>query len=202
MVSFKLLNRGVVYFTTVGANYLPLIKYGMDEYYRKQWNGLQCERTMFPLVCWDGFGSIWYINTELGAANVLMLLTTIMICIHTTLSLFYMLFSCKGKTPDFLAGAEDGCCGAAAIMLSFAALDQEVDQHRSKATWKVAVRFITASFQIVIIVASCAAINTVSGVNASPQERIALFVYLPVLMLNIISVIENFTDALRSLNIV
>jgi hypothetical protein len=209
MVSFNLLQRGIIYFTIHGTNFLPLLKHGMDVYYYKRYQfqtgvGEPCQRLVFPLVCYDDFGTNWTLYTEVGCESVVALLTFIVVGFHSLLAFYYLVISC-GATPnkanEFLAGAEDGCCGVAAVVLSFGAYDSDVEGHRKNANkWRRVTRLITSGFQIAIIVAVCAALHIVTGAyGVLEQQRSSLFVLLPCLMLNIWSLLENMYEGTRLL---
>ncbi|KAI8919644.1 hypothetical protein BC831DRAFT_480598 [Entophlyctis helioformis] len=200
MVSVTLLHRGVFYFTVMGTNVLPLIKYGMDEYFRiyRAGTGGQCSRLLFPLVCLDSLGSEWTLYTELGAVTLVALLTVILVTIHTVISFYFFLFTCRGKGEEYLAGIEDGCCGAAAVLLSLASYDADViaKSKTMAAKWRRATHFMTGTVQVVIIVAVCAAIRVVTSADSRLDQKDSLFVLLPCLFLNITSWIENMYDGM------
>ncbi|KAI8799682.1 hypothetical protein BJ742DRAFT_844987 [Cladochytrium replicatum] len=198
MVSFNLLHRGLVYFTQQGSCFLPLFKYGMDLFYSLRWAGLSCQRLLFPLVCIDTLGSTWLLSSELGCITIIALLATIIVAFHTALATFYLFCTChpKHKHEHFLAGAEDGFCGASAIVLAFAAYDAEVDKQRgATVNWRRVTRFITAAFEGGIIVAASIAIHIVTDSDAYDQQRSSLFVLLPCLMLNLAALVENLWEA-------
>ncbi|KAJ3317761.1 hypothetical protein HDU76_001065 [Blyttiomyces sp. JEL0837] len=167
MPSINLLLRGLMSFIVNGVTLLPLLKHGMDVYYYKKYlyetgQGDPCQKTLFPLVCYDDLGSTYLLSSE----------------------------------PWFsLAGMEDGCCGAAGVLLSVGAYDVEVEVHRkSTSRWRRVVRFVTGVVQIVIIVALGSALHIVTQDYVLDQQRTSLFVLLPALMLNIWSMIENFYE--------
>ncbi|KAL2916448.1 hypothetical protein HK105_203880 [Polyrhizophydium stewartii] len=198
MVSVTLLHRGVFYFTVMGTNMLPILKHGMDLYFLQYrgGTGVTCGRQPFPLVCLDDIGQEWTIYSELGCESIIALLAVIIVGLDTIISFYFFLFSCRGKTEDFLAGAEDGCCGAAAVVLALGSYDNEV-LAKSKtlaAKWRRATRFITASIQVAIIIAAASALHIVTGPDARPEQRSSIFVLLPCLMLNITSWIENMYE--------
>ncbi|KAI8845644.1 hypothetical protein BJ741DRAFT_655774 [Chytriomyces cf. hyalinus JEL632] len=206
MVSFNLFQRGVLYFTVKGGNFTPLLKHGMDMFYYKQYLyanrlGASCQYVIFPLVCKDDFATEWTIFTELGCADVVALLTWIIIGFHTLISIYVLVMNCgkeKGS-PDFLAGMESSCCGAGAVFVSLGAYDVEVEVHRKVANtkWRRAVRGITAIFQFVIIVFTCSAIRIVTGYGNVPTadyQRSSLFVWLFVLMLNLFTMTEHIFE--------
>ncbi|KAJ3415950.1 hypothetical protein HDV05_003791 [Chytridiales sp. JEL 0842] len=207
MVSFHLLQRGVFYFTVMGTNMLPLLKHGMDVYYFKRYQfatstGPACQRLLFPLVCYDTFGTNWTLYTEVGCGSVIALLTLILVGFHSLLAIYYLVASC-GTTPskanDFLAGAEDGCCGVAAVVLSFGAYDSDVEGHRKIASkWRRVTRLITSGFQLAIIVAVCAGLSLVTKAEGVLEiQRSSLFVLLPCLMLNIYMWLENVFEGFK-----
>eukprot|EP00842_Homolaphlyctis_polyrhiza_P000396 jgi/Hompol1/1357/HPOL_004521-RA len=203
MVSVTLLHRGVFYFTVMGTNMLPILKHGMDQYYSlyRGGTGVACSRPFMPFVCLDDVGSDWSIYTEVGADSLVAIMTILLVGLHSIISLYFFLFSCRGKGEDFIAGAEDGCCGMAAIVLSFGSYDNDVIA-RSKtaaAKWRRATRFVTACVQIAIIAALSGAIHVVSDPNSSPEQKSSLFVLLPCLMLNLTSWIENIYDGVMVL---
>ncbi|KAJ3109392.1 hypothetical protein HDU97_006637 [Phlyctochytrium planicorne] len=174
----------------------------MDVYFYKRFQyqnavGPACQYQIFPLVCYDDFGRDWTIYSEVGCENIIVLLTMILIGFHTLLAFYYIFFNCNGK-GDFLAGAEDGCCGLAAVLLSLGAHDTEVEKHqKSSYKWRRATRFVTGAFQIAIIVAAAAAIRIVTTDGALDQQRSSLFVLLPCLILNIYNMIENIFEGIR-----
>ncbi|KAI8854598.1 hypothetical protein BC829DRAFT_380329 [Chytridium lagenaria] len=174
----------------------------MDVYFFKRFQyqngvGEACQTQVFPLVCYDTFGKDWTIFSEVGCANIIVLLTLILIGFHTLLAFYHIFFNCSGK-GEFLAGAEDGCCGAAAIFLSLGAYDVEVEGQRKKAyKWRRATRFVSGGFQVAIIVAAAASIRIVTTDGALDQQRSSLFVLLPCLTLNIYNMIENIFEGMR-----
>ncbi|KAJ3278497.1 hypothetical protein HK104_002290 [Borealophlyctis nickersoniae] len=202
MVSFYLLHRGLLHFTLVGTNFLPLLKHAMDLHFQKVYAGQPCDKVWFPSTCFDDATSDFSIYTELGCAAVIALLNCIIIGFHTGLAMYHFLCSFGRKTNGFLHGTEYGCCGAAAVFISFAAVDVEV-QAAEKATqkdakggmWKRATRIVTAAFQVAIIVAVCAGLRIVSGPMAWDVQKTSLFVLLPCLFLNLASFVENFYEA-------
>ncbi|KAJ1564676.1 hypothetical protein HK096_006831, partial [Nowakowskiella sp. JEL0078] len=156
----------------MGTNFLPLLKHCMDLYYAKIWSGQTCTSLLFPLVCVDTLGATWLLTSELGCASVIALLTTILVGIHTAISIFFLLCSCNSKHESLLAIAEDGCCGASAVILSLAAYDSDVVAHRGKAVrWRRFCRMVTAAFQVTIVVATCISIRIVTGESAFDQQR-------------------------------
>ncbi|KAJ3072940.1 hypothetical protein HDU98_002585 [Podochytrium sp. JEL0797] len=206
MVSLNLFQRGVLYFTVNGGNFLPLFKHGMDIWYYKQHlyylgQGEGCQRQLFPLVCYDQMGTEWTIYTEGGCADVIAMLTWIIIAFHTLVSIFFLIKNCgteKGS-PDFLAGMESGCCGAGAVFVSMGAYDVEVEVHRKQANpkWRRGMRAVTAIFQFVILVFTCAAIRIVTGYSNTPImgfQSTSLFVYLFVLFLNLYAITEHLFE--------
>ncbi|KAJ1339526.1 hypothetical protein BSLG_005850 [Batrachochytrium salamandrivorans] len=105
------------------------------------------------------------------------------------------------QKEDFLAGAEDGCCGLAAVVLSFGHYDNEVlaKSKSMAAKWRRASRFVTAVIQIVMIVAAASALRVVTNIDSRPEQKSSTFVLLPCLLLNITSWIENMYDGIMVL---
>ncbi|KAI9100407.1 hypothetical protein DFS34DRAFT_693121 [Phlyctochytrium arcticum] len=197
MVSFYLLHRGLWYFTYSSTNILPLLKHAMDTHFTLRYASITCEKPWFKYTCFDDFGTDWTMTTELGCVSVIALLTFIMIGFHTGLALYHFAWSCRGQNDGFLAGTELGCCGAAAVIISFAAYDAEVDEAAGKeAKWRRATRFATAVLQVPLLVATCVAINIVSAENAWDSQRSSLFLLLVVLMLNLASLVENVYEGM------
>ncbi|EGF80350.1 hypothetical protein BATDEDRAFT_88513 [Batrachochytrium dendrobatidis JAM81] len=203
MVSITLLHRGVFYFTVMGTNVLPLLKHGMDLYFLQYrgGTGTGCQRQVLPLVCFDDLGQDWTIYTELGCASVIAMLAMVIVGLDTIIAFYFFLFSCHGKKEDFLAGAEDGCCGLAAVVLSFGHYDNEVlaKSKSMAAKWRRASRFVTAVIQIVMIVAAASALRVVTNIDSRPEQKSSTFVLLPCLLLNITSWIENMYDGIMVL---
>ncbi|KAJ3298355.1 hypothetical protein HDU79_010941 [Rhizoclosmatium sp. JEL0117] len=205
MVSLNLFQRGVLYFTVKGGNMLPLIKHGMDVYYYKKYlasqGGQPCQKLLFPLVCYDDIGTEWTIYSELGCADVIAMLTWILIAFHTIVSIYFLVVNCgtqKGS-PDFLAGMESGCCGAGAVFVSMGAYDVEVEIHRKQANpkWRRVMRGITAIFQFVILVFICSAIRIVTGyagVEIQEFQSSSLYLYLFCLFLNLFTMTEHLFE--------
>ncbi|KAJ1327242.1 hypothetical protein BSLG_010584 [Batrachochytrium salamandrivorans] len=106
--------------------------------------------------------------------------------------------ACHGKNEDFLAGAEDGCCGLAAVILSLGHYDKDVlaKSKTLSAKWRRASRFITATIQIAIIVAAASAVRIVTNPSSRPEQKSSVFVLLPCLLLSITSWIENMYDGI------
>ncbi|KAI9341018.1 hypothetical protein DFJ73DRAFT_548152 [Zopfochytrium polystomum] len=206
MPSFNLLQRGVLYFTVKGTTLLPLLKHGMDVYYYKEYQadsglGPACQRVIFPLVCWDDIGSSWTIYSEVGCESVAALLAAIIIAFHTLVALAFLVMAACAPPKEafmYLVALEDGCCGAAAVVMSIGAFDVEVEvQRKGSNKWRRAVRFITAGIQFAIVVVLCAAINVVTGPSVLKPQRTSLFVLLPALFLNIYSLLENAFEGSR-----
>ncbi|KAI8609904.1 hypothetical protein BC830DRAFT_794164 [Chytriomyces sp. MP71] len=206
MVSLNLFQRGLLYFIVKGGNFTPLLKHGMDVYYYRQYlysNGIgpSCQYLIFPLVCKDDFATDFTIYTELGCADVVVLLTWIIIAFHTLFSIYALAVNCgkeKGS-PDFLAGMENGCCGAGAVFISMGSYDVEVEVHRKNgnAKWRRVMRGITAIFQFVIVIFACSAIRIVTGWGYVPvldEQRSSLFLWLFVLFLNIFTMLEHIFE--------
>lgn len=198
MVSFILLHRGVAYFANNGINYLPYVKHGMDVYYVGLYSQLPCKFQVFPLVCADDFGSTWSYHTESGCASVLVLLAFIVNVFDTLIAVYQLLYCTKEKRKDYLAGAEDGCCGLFGIMLSIGAMDKEFAEHQAIASvWKRSCHFVSAGFQLAMIVTCCYGVSIVQGPNAFDIQRTSLFVFLPCLMINIGQFIFNMWMSIK-----
>ncbi|KAJ3266445.1 hypothetical protein HK104_006113 [Borealophlyctis nickersoniae] len=143
----------------------------MDLHFQKKWAGQSCTKVWFPSTCFDDVATDFTIYTELG-----------------------------GKTEGFLYGTEYGCCGSAAVMMSFIVVDAEVEVARkSGVRWGTGLRAITAAFQVAIIVAVCAGLHIVSGPDAWDVQKTSLFVFLPCLFLNLASFVENFYETITIL---
>ncbi|KAJ3046414.1 hypothetical protein HK097_000879 [Rhizophlyctis rosea] len=196
MVSFYLLQRGLYHFTLVGTNFLPLLKHAMDLYFQKKWAGHYCEKIWFPSTCFDDVATDFTMYTEVGCANIVALLTWIIIGYHTILCMYHLGCSVRGKSEGFLAGTEYGCCGASAVVIGFVTIDSEVEAARAGGmTWRRGARFISAGFIGAIIVTVCSSIHIVSGPDAWDIQKTSLFVLLPCLFLNLASFIESFYEA-------
>ncbi|KAJ3315642.1 hypothetical protein HDV04_002056 [Boothiomyces sp. JEL0838] len=196
MVSYNLLHRGLYVFSLYGSTYLPYLKLGMDLYYQDLYVGKPCQNVspIFQNICFDQFGTDWTVFTELGCALVLSLLGTLLILVQTVFTLYMCLFHMKDKDGDFLVGAEDGCCGIMAIVLSGIAND-EAPKTKSKAYKRRAIsRFLTIGFQVPIIVITCLSLNIISRPTAWYSEKTSVFVLLTVLMLNLTNLIENIFE--------
>ncbi|KAJ3033877.1 hypothetical protein HDV00_005681 [Rhizophlyctis rosea] len=182
--------------TLVGINFLPLLKHCMDVYFQKTWAHQWCEHSWFPLTCMDDVGTDFTIYTENGCVSTIAMLNCIILAYHTLISLFHFGTSINSKSPSFLAGTEYGCCGASAVIISFAAIDSEVEvAQQGGRPWRRGSRFFTAIFQVAIIVCVCAAIHIVTGPDAWDVQKSSLFVLLPCLFLNLASFVENFYEA-------
>ncbi|TPX63264.1 hypothetical protein SpCBS45565_g06720 [Spizellomyces sp. 'palustris'] len=169
----------------------------MDLYYAKKYAGVPCEKPWFKYTCFDDFATDWTYTTEFGCISVIALLTVLMLGFHTGLAIYHFACSCRGKSEGFLAGTELGCCGAAAVIISFAAYDAEVDRAAgAEAKWRRATRFLTAILQLPLIIAACVAINIVTGSEAWDSQRSSLWLLLVVLMLNLASLVENVYEGL------
>ncbi|KAJ1549027.1 hypothetical protein HK405_010997 [Cladochytrium tenue] len=200
MPSYSLLQRGLIYFSIKGSTFLPLLKHSMDYYYSAA-SSPGCGRPIFPLVCTDDWGSTWSLSTEVGAESVAAVVAAITICLHTAVAIaFLVMAACSPPKQGFmyLVALEDGCCGAAAVFMSLGAFDVEVEiQRKGNTRWRRVVHTVTAGLQLVIVVCLAAAINTVSGSDASYPERTSIFVLLPALMLNIYSLFENVFEGTK-----
>ncbi|KAJ3345937.1 hypothetical protein HDU83_003574 [Entophlyctis luteolus] len=244
MVSLNLFQRGLLYFTVQGGNFLPLLKIGMDDYFLRTYYGELTRLCPFPAICMHAprppirtrhrcllFAVTnqipshspflpdflhtanlipsshtqreWTIYTELGCADVIALLTWILIAFHTLLAIFYFVRNCGSEkgSPDFLAGIETGCCGAGAVFMSLGAYDVEVEVHRKQANpkWRRGFRAATAIFHFVIVVFACGSIRIVTGFGDEAiilQQRTSLFVLLFVLFLNIFTMFEHVFEGL------
>ncbi|KAH6562536.1 hypothetical protein BASA50_001821 [Batrachochytrium salamandrivorans] len=184
----------------MGTSILPLLKHGMDLYFiqYRGGTGVGCSREPLPLICLDDLGQEWTIYTELGCVSIIALLTFIIVGLDTIIAFYFFLFSCHGKNEDFLAGAEDGCCGLAAVILSLGHYDKDVlaKSKTLSAKWRRASRFITATIQIAIIVAAASAVRIVTNPSSRPEQKSSVFVLLPCLLLSITSWIENMYDGI------
>ncbi|TPX58505.1 hypothetical protein PhCBS80983_g03104 [Powellomyces hirtus] len=198
MVSFYLLHRGLSYFTLSGANFLPLLKHAMDLHLTNKWANAGCKRPVFRYTCFDDFGSDFTYKTELGCASVIFLLTLLILTFHTALAAYHFATSCYfvgTKNKGFLAGTEFGCCGLAAVVISVATDDREVDDAAGvPARFRRHTRLITAALQVPLIIAACVAMDIVTDDWAWDTQRTSLWVFLVVLMLNLSSFVENIYE--------
>ncbi|KAI9199717.1 uncharacterized protein BJ171DRAFT_445275 [Polychytrium aggregatum] len=200
MVSPSLMARGVSYFVFTAINYLPFLKHGMDLYFtvKYQSGGGQCRSLLIPLICFDDYGTNWLLTDEIGCDNVLVLLATLMTVFHTIVAIYHLVFNCRAKTKDYIAGAEEGCCGLAACMISLAVVDNEVDAHRAHALkWRRVVCFVTAAFQAALVVTACFGIKFVTCDGAADIQRSSIFVFLPVMMINLSQLIYNLWEGIK-----
>lgn len=134
----------------------------------------------------------------IGCSMVLCLLATLLICIHTLISVYSIFTSDTQKDGDFLVGSEDGCCGLMAIVISAFATDQPVKAKSKGAKRRAAMRVLTLGIQIPIIVITCAGLNIISKPEAYQSQKTSMFVYLVVLMLHITNMIENIYEGVTS----
>jgi ABC-type Fe3+ transport system permease subunit len=128
---------------------------------------------------------------------VLMLLATMLICIHT-LQTIYAIFYNDKKDPDFLVGAEYGCCGLGAIGMSFFAMDAPVKAKSKGARRRIFSRILTLGIQIPIIVVACASLNIIQNPNAWQSQKTSVFVLLTVVLLHISNALENIYDGMMA----
>ena len=139
----------------------------------------------------------WFNPSEIGCAMVLMLLATMLICIHTLQTIYAILYHDK-KEPDFLVGAEYGCCGTLAIAMSFFALDAPVKAKSKGARRRIFSRILTLGIQIPIIVVTCSSLNIISSPNAWQSQKTSVFVLVTVLLLHISNALENVDDGIMA----
>lgn len=172
---------------------------GMDSFYYRKRIGLGCKQVLFGNICWDEFGTDWTIFTEVGCAMVLMLLATLIICIHTVMSIFSILNADTKKDGDFLVGAEDGCCGLLAVGISFVAVDQPIKAKSAGAKRRVLSRLLTLGIQVPILVVTCSALSIISRETAWESQKTSMFVLLVVLMLHLTNLIENLYEVFVSI---
>ncbi|KAJ1532555.1 hypothetical protein HK405_000959, partial [Cladochytrium tenue] len=172
--------RGIIYFAIKGATFLPLLKHGMDYYYAF---AVPCGHTIFPLVCTDDWGSTWTIFSEVGAESVAALLALIVLGLHSVVALAFLVMAALAPPKDgfmYLVALEDGCCGAAAVVMSLGAFDVEVEvQRKGSSKWRRLVRVATAALQVAIIVALSSAISIVTKSDTPYPQKTSLFVLLP-----------------------
>ena len=195
MVSFYLLHRGLSYFTLSGANFIPLLKHAMDLYLTNKWAKAPCKHPIFRYTCFDDFGGDFTYKTEIGCASIIALLTILMLAFHTGLAAYHFATSCYfvgTKNKGFLAGTEFGCCGLAAVVISVATSDHEVDAAAGvPARFRKHVRIAAAVLQVPLIIAACVGMNIVTKDWAWDTQRTSLWTFLVVLMLNLSSFVEN-----------
>lgn len=113
--------------------------------------------------------------------------------------MYHFALSCRGKgnKEGFLSGTELGCCGASAVIISFAAYDAEVDAAvGSEAKYRRGTRLVTAVLQVPLIIAACVGIHIVTSDEAWDNQRQSLWLLLVVLMLNLASLVENLYEGL------
>jgi hypothetical protein len=149
---------------------------------------------MFSNICWDDFGKDWTIFTELGCANVLMLLSSLMIAIHTLITLIALYGGNSKKDDDYLVGAEDGCCGFLAIGLSAIAVDEPIKAKSKGAKRKAGSRVITIAIQVPVIVVCCSALSIINGPDAWRSQKTSVFAFVIVLLLHISNLVENIYE--------
>ncbi|KAI9009884.1 hypothetical protein BC832DRAFT_552712 [Gaertneriomyces semiglobifer] len=198
MVSFYLLHRGLLYFTISSTNFLPLIKHAMDVYYIKLYAKVYCQKQWLKKTCWDDFGQDWSYGTELGCISIIALITILMLAFHTGLAIYHFISSCRGQHAGFLSGTEFGCCGASAVVLSFATYDEELASEPSgpEAKYRKATRLITALLEVPLLVAVCSAITIVRNYEPWDSGKDSIFLLLVVLGLNMVNLVENVYEGL------
>lgn len=201
----------------------PNINEGMDVYYSQIWAvqsaastsqvysaygpiqsspaQITCASVRFGNICSDDFGSNWTLTTEVGCAMVLILLTAILGLIQTSIALYFICFNCNAKQEDFLAGAEDGCCGIASVMISCVAFDGGSCPKTDSSAGKLrrAIHFVTIIFLLPILAAVCSAISIVTAPTAWDNQRSSIFVLYPCLLLNLYSLLHNVAEATTGL---
>jgi hypothetical protein len=129
---------------------------------------------------------------------VLMLLATLIICIHTAFTILSILAADTKKDGDFLVGAEDGCCGLMAIGLSFIAVDEPIKTKSRGAKRRALSRLITIGIQVPILVVACSGLSIISRETAWESQKTSMFVMLVVLMLHMTNLIENLYEVFAS----
>ncbi|KAI8821288.1 uncharacterized protein EV422DRAFT_36294 [Fimicolochytrium jonesii] len=197
MVSFYLLHRGLTYFTTSGANFLPLLKHAMDLYFAKRYASVPCAQPWFRYTCFDDFSTDWSFRTELGCVSIIALLTVLILGFHTLLATYHFMCCWTARKGDFLAGTEFGCCGAAAVVIGLAADDEEVSRVvPTKVKHRRMTRVVTAVLEVPLIAAACVAINIDTSDTVTDSHRSSLWLLLVVLMLNLSSFIDNIYEGL------
>jgi hypothetical protein len=130
---------------------------------------------------------------------VLMLLALLLVSIHTFMTIMVTLKTDISKEGDFLVGAEDGCCGILAIVLSTVAVDRPIDHKSKGAKRKVLSRLLTVGIQVPILVVTCSSLSIISGEKAWDYQKTSVFVLLVVLMLHLVNLIENLSEILAAL---
>ena len=128
---------------------------------------------------------------------VLMLLATLLICIHTLQTVYAILYHDK-KEPDFLVGAEYGCCGTLAIAMSFFALDAPVKAKSKGSRRRIFSRIITLGIQIPIIVVTCSSLHIIQKPDAWQSQKTSVFVLVTVLLIHISNALENVYDGIMA----
>ncbi|KAI8906717.1 hypothetical protein EDD86DRAFT_240187 [Gorgonomyces haynaldii] len=204
MVSFSLLSRGLFYFTVMSSNALPYIKHGMDVFYSQAWkqgpNLGPCGNVKFTNVCFDDFFHFDFsMSSELGCCMVILLMTFILVIVHTLVSIYYLCFNCNQKDTDFIAGAEDGCCGAGAVLISLVTFDAphappKKDDKKIHNWIRRGIRGFTVIFQIPILLSLIILFQITQRDDAWQTQRTSVVVLFPVLMLNLTSFIENIGE--------
>lgn len=128
---------------------------------------------------------------------ILLLLTFILTFLHTSVSLYFFCFNCNTKQEDFLAGAEEGCCGVASVLISFVAVDGGCAPKKDSAAFKIRriSSFVSAAFQFPMLVAICSAIQIVNSPTAWETQQTSIAVLYPVLLLNLCSFVKNVGEA-------
>ena len=127
---------------------------------------------------------------------MILLLTFILVVIHTLTSIYFLCFTCNTKQDEILAGAEDGCCGAAAIMISFISHDSNAPPKKDGSSFKIrrTIRAMTIIFQFPLLVAIGAYLQLSTAADAWETEKTNVYVLFPCLMLNLVSIIENIGE--------
>ncbi|KAJ3349947.1 hypothetical protein HDU91_006322 [Kappamyces sp. JEL0680] len=65
---------------------------------------------------------------------------------HTLATVWAILYHNK-KDPDYLVGAEDGCCGLLAVSISFIAVDEPIKAKSPGARRRILARILTLGVQ-------------------------------------------------------
>jgi hypothetical protein len=125
------------------------------------------------------------------------LLALVMIGMHTLMTIYALLYNDK-KEPDFLVGAEDGCCGTLAIGISFFATDEPIKAKSKGARRRIISRIFTLAFQLPIVVITCSSLSIIQQPSAWQSQKTSVFVLITVLLLHITNGLENIYDGVMA----
>lgn len=112
-----------------------------------------------------------------------------------TLMTIYAIVRLPKKDPEWLVGAEDGCCGMMAISISFIASDEPVKPSKSRgARRRILSRIMTLGIQIPILLVTCSSLHVISQPQAWQSQKTSVFVLVTVLLLHLTNALENIYD--------